>query len=46
VSKLPAECFPHVHEAARVADDADPYSYLIDVLVDGLAVNLRSGGSA
>jgi AcrR family transcriptional regulator len=46
VSTLPAERFPRVHEAARVADDADTYAYLIDVLVDGLAANLRSGGVA
>lgn len=41
VSKLSAERFPHVHEAARVADDADTFSYMIDVLVDGLAASLR-----
>ena len=40
VSKLPAERFPGMHEAARVADSADTYSYLIDVLVDGLAANV------
>ena len=40
VSKLPAERFPHLHEIARVADDADTFSYLIDVLIDGLTARL------
>lgn len=41
VTRLSAERFPHVHEAARVADDADTFSYMIDVLVDGLTASLR-----
>jgi AcrR family transcriptional regulator len=45
VSKLPAERFPHVHEAARIVDDADTYSFLIDVLIHGLASSLSSRGS-
>jgi AcrR family transcriptional regulator len=45
VSALPAERFPRVHEAAGVADDADSYAYLIDVLVDGLAANLHNSGA-
>jgi AcrR family transcriptional regulator len=46
VSKLPVERFPHVHEAALVADDADTFSYLIDVLIDGLAASQRDRRSA
>lgn len=42
VSQLSAERFPHAHEAALVADDADTFSYMIDVLIDGLAASLRS----
>jgi hypothetical protein len=42
VSKLSAERFPNVHEIARVVDDADTFSYLVDVLIDGLAAHLRS----
>lgn len=36
VSHLSAERFPHTHEAARVAEDADTFSYMIDVLIAGL----------
>jgi AcrR family transcriptional regulator len=46
VSKLPAERFPHVHEMAHVADGADTFSYLVDVLIDGLAARLPSHPSA
>jgi len=46
VSKLSAERFPNVHEIARVADDADTFSYLVDVLIDGLAARPRSHPSA
>jgi hypothetical protein len=42
VSKLSAERFSNVHEMARVVDDADTFSYLVDVLIDGLAARLRS----
>ena len=40
VSELSAERFPHVHEVARIVDHADTFSYLIDVLIDGLAARL------
>lgn len=46
VSGLSAERFPHVHEAALVADDADTFSYLIDVLIDGFAASLRTRRTA
>jgi AcrR family transcriptional regulator len=42
VNELPVERFPHVHEVARVVDQADTFSYLVDVLIDGLAARLRS----
>lgn len=42
VSKLSAERFPHVHEIARIVDDADTFSYLVEVLIDGLAARPRS----
>lgn len=46
VSGLSAERFPHVHEAARVADEADPFSYLVDVLIEGFGASLRRSKSA
>lgn len=42
VSQLSAERFPNVHEIARIVDEADTFSYLVDVLIDGLAAHLRS----
>lgn len=41
LSGLPAERFPHVHEVAPVTDEADTFSYLIDVLIDGFSASLR-----
>ncbi len=41
LSGLPAERFPHVHEAARIADEADTFAYLVDVLIDGFAASLQ-----
>jgi AcrR family transcriptional regulator len=46
VSQLPAERFPRVHEVARVADDADTFAYLVEVLIDGFAASLRARRSA
>lgn len=46
VSKLSAERFPRVREVDRVADDADTFAYLIDVLIDGFAASLRTRRSA
>jgi len=46
VSNLSVERFPHVHEVARLTDDADTFAYLIDVLIDGFAAGLRTHRTA
>ncbi len=51
LSVLPAARFPKIHEAGEIVAKADPWTYLIDVLVDGLTSSLarsrlRSSGAA
>jgi AcrR family transcriptional regulator len=41
VSGLPPERFPHVHEADRVAAEADTYTYMIESLIDGFSMRKR-----
>ena len=38
---LPAERFPHVHEVARVTDQADTFAYMVDTLIEGIAAGPR-----
>lgn len=46
VSGLPVERFPHLHEVDRITAEADTFAYLIDVLIDGFAANLRRSSAA
>ena len=39
---LPIERFPHINELRNVDDDVDPFPYLLNVLIEGLAANKRS----
>ena len=45
VSGLPADRFPHVHEVARVVDQADTFAYLIEVLIEGFDASQRRASS-
>jgi AcrR family transcriptional regulator len=38
---LPVERFPRLHEASRIAEEADTFAYLIEVLIDGFGASLR-----
>jgi len=45
VSGLPTERFPHIHEVARVADQADTFAYLIEALIQGFGASQRGASS-
>ena len=38
---LPADRFPHVHEVARVTDEADTFAYTVEALIEGFAASPR-----
>jgi AcrR family transcriptional regulator len=40
-ARLPAERFPHIHEADLVAAEADTWTYLIEALIEGFGACLR-----
>jgi AcrR family transcriptional regulator len=44
LSELTVERFPHLHEADRIADEADTFAYLINVLIDGFGASLHRSG--
>ena len=39
---LPIEQFPHINELRKVDEGVDPFPYLLNVLIEGLAANKRS----
>lgn len=41
LSGLPVERFPHLHEASRIAEEADTFAYLVEALIDGFGASLR-----
>lgn len=42
LDNLPDERFPNINELRGVDDAVDPFPYLLNVLIDGLAANKRS----
>jgi AcrR family transcriptional regulator len=39
---LPIERFPHINELRNIDDEVDPFPYLLNVLIEGLAANRQS----